>query len=120
MVHLLGSAYILGASVDQMQHIYDVESKELEDWKDSPAEINDKDWRNFLGDKKYQRAYVDFFEDELALKFNYDWKMLLEEYLFEGKEPLIHGIIGGGMLFPSLLSLLLLGDEKDSTNHFYV
>jgi hypothetical protein len=95
MPHLLGSAYLLGASVAQMQRIYDEESKELEDWKDSPAEISDADWRDFLGDKRYQRAYVDFFEDELALKFGYDWKRVAEEYLFTGKEPLIHGLIGG-------------------------
>jgi len=95
MPHLLGSAYLLGANVAQMQRIYDEESKELEDWKDSPAEISDADWRDFLGDKKYQRAYVDFFEDELALKFGYDWKRVAEEYLFTGKEPLIHGLIGG-------------------------
>jgi hypothetical protein len=95
MPHLLGSAYLLGASVAQMQRIYDEESKELEDWKDSPAEISDADWRDFLGDRRYQRAYVDFFEDELALKFGYDWKRVAEEYLFTGKEPLIHGLIGG-------------------------
>ncbi|CZR53878.1 uncharacterized protein PAC_03760 [Phialocephala subalpina] len=95
MPHLLGSAYLLGANVDQLQKIYDEESKELEDWKDSPAEISDTDWRDFLGDKRYQRAYVDFYEDELALKFGYDWKRVAEEYLFEGKEPLINGIIGG-------------------------
>lgn len=95
MSHLLGSAYILGASVEQMQKIYDVESKDLEEWEDSPAEITDQDWRSFLGDKRYQRAYVDFYEDESALKFGYDWKRVVEEYLFSGKEPLIHGIIGG-------------------------
>lgn len=95
MPHLLGSAYLLGANVDQLQKIYDVESKELEEWKDSPAEVTETDWRDYLGDKRYQRAYVDFYEDELALKFGYDWKRVAEEYLFEGKEPLINGIIGG-------------------------
>jgi hypothetical protein len=95
MPHLLGSAYLLGANTDRLQKIYDEEAKELEEWKDSPAEVSDADWRNFLGDKKYQRAYVDFFEDELALKFNYDWKRVADEYLFSGKEPLINGIIAG-------------------------
>lgn len=95
MPHLLGSAYLFGASVDQMQHIYDVESKELEEWHDSPAEISDADWRDFLGDKRYQRAFVDFYEDELALKFGYDWKKVAEEYLFSGKQPLINGLIAG-------------------------
>jgi len=95
MAHLLGSAYLLGATVEQLQHIYDVEAKELEEWHDSPAEITDADWRDFLGDKKYQRAYVDFYEDELALKYGYDWKKVIEEYLFSGKKPLINGLIAG-------------------------
>jgi hypothetical protein len=95
MPHLLGSAYLLGANVDQLQEIYDNEAKELEEWKNSPAEISDADWRDFLGDKRYQRAYVDFFEDELALKFGYDWQRVAEEYLFSGKAPLINGLITG-------------------------
>ncbi|KAK2624252.1 hypothetical protein QTJ16_006202 [Diplocarpon rosae] len=95
MPHLLGSAYLLGANAEQLNKIYDKESKELEEWKDSPAEVTDKDWRDFLGDKRYQRAYVDFFEDEMALKHDYDWKAVADEYLFSGKEPLINGLIGG-------------------------
>lgn len=97
MPHLLGSAYLLGANFDQLQHIYDEESKQLEAWHDSPSEISDADWRDFLGDKRYQRAYVDFYEDELALKYGYDWKKVAEEYLFSGKQPLINGLIGGRM-----------------------
>jgi hypothetical protein len=95
MPHLLGSAYLLGANVEHMQKLYDEESKELEEWHDSPAEVTEADWRVFLGDKRYQRAYVDFYEDELALKFGYDWKKVAEEYLFSGKQPLINGLIGG-------------------------
>ena len=97
MPHILGSAYLLGANVDQMQKIYDEESKELEEWQDSPAEVTDADWRDFLGNRNYQRAFVDFFEDELALKFGYDWKRVAEEYLFSGKEPLINGVVAGRM-----------------------
>ena len=97
MAHILGSAYLLGANVDQLHKIYDVESKELETWKDSPAEITDSDWRNFLGDSRYQRAYVDFFEDQLALEFNYEWKKVAEKYMFSGKEPLINGVVAGRM-----------------------
>ncbi|KAG9238277.1 hypothetical protein BJ875DRAFT_451550 [Amylocarpus encephaloides] len=93
--HILGSAYILGATAQQLHHIYDNESQELEEWEDSPAEITDTDWREFLGDKKYQRAYVDFYEDELALKYDYDWTRVAEEYIFSGKQPLINGLIGG-------------------------
>jgi hypothetical protein len=87
----------MGANEEHLQRIYDEESKELEEWCDSPAEISDTDWRDFLGDRKYQRAFVDFFEDELALKFGYDWKRVAEEYLFSGKQPLINGVIAGRM-----------------------
>ena len=43
---------------------------------------------------RYQRAYVDFFEDQLVLH-GYDWKRVLNKYLFEGKEPLVNCLIGG-------------------------
>ena len=43
---------------------------------------------------RYQRAFVDFFEDQLVAK-RYDWKALLEEYMFEGGEPLINGLVSG-------------------------
>lgn len=95
MPHHLGSAYLLGASTEQLRKVYDDEAKDLEEWTESPAEITSDDWRSFLGDRRYQRAYVDFFEDELALKFAYSWKAVVEEYLFSGKEPLINGMIGG-------------------------
>ncbi|KAI1767412.1 hypothetical protein GGR53DRAFT_518480 [Hypoxylon sp. FL1150] len=95
MPHILGSAYLLGANVQQLLEIYDVEARDLEPWRPSPAEIVEDDWRDFLGDPKYQRAYVDFFEDALALKHNYQWKGVVEEYLYKGKEPLIDCLIGG-------------------------
>lgn len=37
---------------------------------------------------------MDFFEDQLVSK-RYDWELLLKEYLFEGKEPLINGLVAG-------------------------
>ncbi len=48
-------------------------------------EIN---WRRFC------RAYVDFFEDQLISK-GYDWRKLVEEFLFNGPEPLINSLICG-------------------------
>jgi hypothetical protein len=98
--HILSSAYLLGASVDQLNAIYEEEIKELEPWEPSPAEVVDEDWRDFLGDKRYQRAYVDFFEDKLAMRFAYDWKKEVQHFLFSGKQPLYHGLIGGRMSFP--------------------
>ena len=92
--HILGSAYIFGADSDQLNHIYEAESKHLEPWRDSPGEISEHDWRDFLGKRNYQRAYVDFFEDQLV-KHGYDWHALLNEFLLTGKEPLINNLIAG-------------------------
>ena len=49
---ILGSSYILGANPDQLTKIYEVESRGLEPWQDSPGEISIDDWREFLGKRK--------------------------------------------------------------------
>ncbi|KAI9824282.1 MAG: hypothetical protein M1832_002090 [Thelocarpon impressellum] len=92
--HILGSAYLLGADSDQLSAVYDRQAEELEPWRDSPGEVSRHDWRKYLGDRRYQRAFVDFFEDELVTH-GYDWKKLAEEYLFSSEEPLINGLIAG-------------------------
>jgi hypothetical protein len=92
--HVLGSAYILGADSDELNHIYEAESRHLEPWRDSPGEIARHDWRDFLGKREYQRAYVDFFEDQLV-QHGYDWQALLDEFLLQGKEPLINNLVAG-------------------------
>ncbi|CAL8582691.1 hypothetical protein XPA_008342 [Xanthoria parietina] len=94
MAHILGSAYLFDAEPDHLNDIYNVEAKELEPWKDSPGEVSTYDWRDYLGDARYQRAYVDFFEDELVLN-GYDWRKVLVTYLFQGKEPLINNLVSG-------------------------
>ncbi|PHH65518.1 hypothetical protein CDD81_2298 [Ophiocordyceps australis] len=96
--HLLASAYYMGASEDRLNKLYEAETRNLEPWKPSPAEIVDSDWRDFVGDRRYQRAYVDFFEDKLAMKFAYDWKLQIQHLLFgadQGDQSLLHGLIGG-------------------------
>lgn len=55
---ILASAYILGASPDQLTKIYEVESAELEPWHDSPSEISKEDWRDFLGKRKSVTYYM--------------------------------------------------------------
>ncbi|KAF2750784.1 hypothetical protein M011DRAFT_464591 [Sporormia fimetaria CBS 119925] len=92
--HILGSAYLLGATHEHLNEVYDKEAEELEPWRDAPAEVTREDWREFLGRREYQRAFVDFFEDQLV-SMRYDWKQLLREYMFEGKEPLVNGLISG-------------------------
>ena len=92
--HILSSAYILGADSDELTHIYEEESRHLEPWRDSPGEISQHDWREYLGRRNYQRAYIDFFEDQLV-RHGYDWHALLNEYLLQGKEPLINNLVAG-------------------------
>ena len=100
LAHLLSSAYILGASAPHLRHLYDKGVEGLEPWVDSPQEIVKDDWRDFLGDRRYQRAYVDFFEDTLAShSYSFDWKKVVDEFMFEGEEPLVNGLIGGRMFF---------------------
>ncbi|KAF2627986.1 hypothetical protein BU25DRAFT_367576, partial [Macroventuria anomochaeta] len=92
--HILGSAYILGGTAEHLNDIYEKEAEGLEPWHDAPAEITSDDWRDFLGKREYQRAFVDFFEDQLVFR-RYDVQQVLEEYLLGGKKPLINGMISG-------------------------
>ena len=43
---------------------------------------------------RYERAYVDFFEDELVLK-GYDWRKVVEQYLFSGDKPVGKCLVSG-------------------------
>ena len=99
MPHILGSAYLLESRVDHLEKIYDKEAEQLEKWESSPGEISKHDWRDFLGDRRYQRAFVDFFEDELV-HYGYDWRKVVDEYLFQGKAPLVNNMVSG-CRFPS-------------------
>ncbi|KAL2008795.1 hypothetical protein VTN00DRAFT_6989 [Thermoascus crustaceus] len=90
--HILSSSFLLGADVDDLNRIYEAEAKDLGRWTDSPGEISSYDWRDFLGKREYQRAFVDFFEDELV-RYCYDWKKVVHKFLFKGNEPLINGIV---------------------------
>lgn len=81
--HILGSAYLLGGSADHLTEIYEHAAHEgHEGWEDSPGEIALHDYRDFLGKREYQRAWVDFFEDQLV-DHNYDWKQVAARFLFE-------------------------------------
>jgi hypothetical protein len=77
-----------------MMDIYEKESKSLEPWEDSPTEISREDWRDYLGRREYQRAWVDFLEDQLV-QFGYEWRELLDDFLYSGKQPLINNLIAG-------------------------
>lgn len=103
--HILSSAYLLGASETQLNKIYEEEVRVLEPWKPSPAEVADNDWRVFLGDKRYQRGYIDFFEDKLAMDFAYDWKKVVQHFMFDGERPLFHGLVSGRKTPSSLVTV---------------
>ncbi|RAK96192.1 questin oxidase family protein [Aspergillus ibericus CBS 121593] len=90
--HILCSSFLQGADADDLNRVYEAESKHLEVWTDAPAEISLYDWRDYLGCREYQRAFVDFFEDELVRQ-GYDWKSVVNEYLFSGKEPLFNSVV---------------------------
>ncbi|KKK12144.1 hypothetical protein ARAM_004577 [Aspergillus rambellii] len=89
--HLLCSSFLLGANSDDLNRAYDSQSKDLDAWVDSPGEISTYDWRDYCGQREYQRAFVDFFEDELV-RYCYDWKKVVATYLFSGKEPLFNSL----------------------------
>jgi Questin oxidase-like len=45
----------------------------------------------------YQRAFMDFFEDEMV-GYGYDWKALVRRYLLDNSSPLQDLAMAGGML----------------------
>jgi Questin oxidase-like len=58
-----------------------------------------------LVDGRYARAYLDFFEDEVV-RSNYDWKRVVQRYVVDGDEPLLSGLISGGL--QDLFSVLMI------------
>ncbi|KAH0841586.1 hypothetical protein AYO21_01179 [Fonsecaea monophora] len=82
--HILGSAYLLSSSADHLHAVYEdaATNEGHEHWVDSPSEIAPHDYRDYLGKREYQRAFVDFFEDQVVLA-GYDWKRVVEQFLFE-------------------------------------
>lgn len=46
----------------------------------------------WLTENRYQRAFVNYFEDELV-RHGYDWKEVVNEYLFSGEQPLFNSLI---------------------------
>lgn len=105
--HILGSTYLLGGNENHLNEVYNNEIKGLVPWEPSPSEVIDEDWRDFLGDKRYQRAFIDYFEDKLAMEFAYDWKKEVQHFLFSGQKPLFHALLDGRMKSPSRNSFLL-------------
>lgn len=55
----------------------------------------DRSLRQLADDQhRYQRAFIDFFEDQLVT-LGYDWHTLLNEFLLSGPAPLVNNLISG-------------------------
>ncbi|RMZ86776.1 hypothetical protein DV736_g5993, partial [Chaetothyriales sp. CBS 134916] len=82
--HVLGSAYFLNVSANQLDTIYDdaVNRNNLEPWQPSPNKIAFSDYRDYLGKGQYQRAWIDFFEDQ-NINHEYQWQRVVAYFLFE-------------------------------------
>ncbi|KAJ6099670.1 hypothetical protein N7467_001205 [Penicillium canescens] len=95
--HFLGSAYALGADKDQLVRSYEHEITQLvpigRGFIRGDA-ISGDNWRNFVAQKEYTVAYVDFFDGQVK-GHEGAWTKVLEEYLYSGDEPLINGFTGG-------------------------
>ena len=77
---------------------------DLEAWPASDLTITDDEGlHEVLGDVKYQRALVLYFQRHLD-DFQGDWKGLMLHYLLEIDRPLFGGLVGGCM--PSLYETL--------------
>jgi hypothetical protein len=53
--------YMLGADADDLNRIYDVQSRFLDPWSDSPGEISSFDWRDYLGKRELSPPTPGFF-----------------------------------------------------------
>jgi hypothetical protein len=56
--------------------------------------VTRENWRDFLTQKSYTVAFVDFFDEEIKQQDG-DWRRVLKSYLFSGSKPLINGYAGG-------------------------
>lgn len=95
--HFLGCAHILGGNPEKLNEIYDNQaSVDFVPWTESPAEVAEPDWRDFLGRPEYQRAFLDFFEDQLVTHNAYEWRAVVAEYLWQDdRGSLLRGVMAG-------------------------
>ncbi|CAH0003400.1 unnamed protein product [Clonostachys byssicola] len=94
--HALGSSYLLGADSARLEEIYAAEKPNLYDVNSDLVRhvITRDNWRQFLGQKKYTAAYVDYFDAEIE-RVNGDWKKVVEDHLYLGTQPLVNSFCGG-------------------------
>ncbi|KAH7142685.1 MGS207 protein [Dactylonectria estremocensis] len=94
--HALGSSYLLGASSAKLEEIYASDAPNLTviDVGVLRNAITRENWREYLGQKKYTAAYVDYFDSEVE-KNGGNWNKVVEDHLYSGTKMLINGFSGG-------------------------
>jgi hypothetical protein len=93
----------LGADEAQLKAIAKSEGQALRPVQEVAIQesLNAGNWRQHFGQKEYTLAFTKFFDDEIA-KAGGDWRSVVQEHLFSGKEPLVNGMCGGRKLQPML------------------
>lgn len=64
---------------------------------------------------RYQRAYVDFFEDELV-RHGYDWKEVVQNYLYSGRQPLVNSLVAGRMSLLTFYAPFCVNSTQSATH----
>lgn len=93
--HFLGSTYLLDSSTEHLDAIYNdaVYRDNLEPWQSSPGGITPSNFRQYIGRKEYQRAWVDFFEQQLqAGDHGSGWQNVGIDFLLNDSQTLLHGL----------------------------
>ena len=93
---ILGSAYYLGASNEQLRAIAKHEGEELRPQNTVPVQeaLSKSKWRQYLGSKDHTLAFQKLFDDEIE-NAGGDWKRVVDEYLYASDSPLVNGLCGG-------------------------
>ena len=93
--HHLGSLYHLNATADRLEELYRDMHDEVNMYEPSPYEITRANWRELLGDKRFCKAYQEFFDRELTASGDHWQQKFLELLLENPAEPMINGVVGG-------------------------
>lgn len=67
---LLTSAFLQGADADDLTRVFETESKLLDAWADSPAEVTTDDWRDHLGCREYADDFGDTCIPRLTIELD--------------------------------------------------
>jgi hypothetical protein len=93
---ILGSAYYLGASNEQLKAIAKSEGETLRPHRSVAVQdaLSTSNWKQFLNSKDHTLAFQKLFDDEIN-NAGGDWKKVVAEYLYSSDSPLVNGLCGG-------------------------